>query len=141
MLFEFQISNMTYLIGWVSCAKSGMMACCIYLGNLFMSPAELRDVIVKALEDIQAIDTVVLDVALMTSLTDYMIITSGRSSRHVKAIADHVIEAARKHQVKPVGVEGEQTAEWILVDLGDVIVNAMQPSVREYYQLEKLWSV
>jgi ribosome-associated protein len=105
-------------------------------------PAEaLKTTLLAALEDIKAIDTAVIDVRALTPLTDYIIITSGRSTRHVKAIADHALEAAKKNNVTPIGVEGEQGSEWILVDLGDVIVHAMQPVVREYYQLEKLWSV
>lgn len=106
-----------------------------------MLPAELLTIVSQALEDIKAIDTVVLDVSTMTSLTDYMIITSGRSTRHVKSIGDHVFEAVKKHGVKPLGMEGEDTGEWVLVDLGDIIVHVMQPEVRQYYQLEKLWSV
>jgi ribosome-associated protein len=105
-----------------------------------MSTETLKDVVLKALEDIQAIDTVVIDVKTLTSIADYMIITSGRSTRHVKSIADHVFEAAKKHGVTPLGIEGEQGSEWVLVDLGDIIVHAMLPAVREYYQLEKLWS-
>ncbi|MGA2654908.1 MAG: ribosome silencing factor, partial [Gammaproteobacteria bacterium] len=85
-------------------------------------------------------DTVVIDVKSLTSIADYMIITSGRSTRHVKSIADHVLEAAKKQGIMPIGVEGEQGSEWVLVDLGDIIVHAMLPAVREYYQLEKLWS-
>ncbi len=105
-----------------------------------MSTETLKDVILKALEDIQAIDIVVLDVREMTPLADYMIITSGRSTRHVKSIAEHVVEAAKKHGVTPLGIEGEPGSEWVLADLGDIIVHAMLPSAREYYQLEKLWS-
>ncbi len=106
-----------------------------------MQADELEKIILKALEDIKAIDTVSIDVRTLTSLTDYVIVTSGRSTRHVKSIADHVVEAAKQHGVMPIGVEGEQGSEWVLVDLGDVIVHAMQPTTREYYQLEKLWSV
>lgn len=106
-----------------------------------MSAEALKTTLLAALEDIKAIDTVVIDVRTLTPLTDYIIVTSGRSTRHVKAIADHALEAAKKNNVTPLGIEGEQGSEWILVDLGDVIVHAMQPAVREYYQLEKLWSV
>lgn len=106
-----------------------------------MSADTLKIAVLEALEDIKAIDTVVIDVKALTPLADYIIITSGRSTRHVKAIADHAVDAAKKLGVMPLGVEGEQGSEWILVDLGDIIVHAMQPAVREYYQLEKLWSV
>lgn len=106
-----------------------------------MQPEALKDLVVEALEDIKAFDTVVIHVTELTSITDYMIITSGRSTRHIKAIADHVAEAAKAHGVQPLGIEGEPGSEWVLVDLGAVIVHVMQPSVREYYQLEKLWAI
>ena len=70
-----------------------------------------------------------------------MIIASGRTGRQVKAIADKLIEAAKTRQIKPLGVEGQRQAEWILIDFGDVIAHVMHPSTRDYYQLEKLWSV
>ncbi len=106
-----------------------------------MTSDELKGVVLEALENIKAIDTQVLDVRTLTSLADYMIITSGRSSRHVKSIGSHVAEAAKKHHGHVLGVEGDPGSEWVLVDLGDIIVHVMQPQVREYYQLEKLWSV
>lgn len=106
-----------------------------------MKSEELRTILIQALEDIKAIDTVVIEVKALTPLTDYIMVTSGRSTRHVKAIADHVVEAAKQHGIMPLGVEGEQGSEWVLVDLGDIVVHAMLPAVREYYQLEKLWSV
>lgn len=106
-----------------------------------MTAETLKTAVLAALEDIKAIDTVVMDVKTLTPLADYIIITSGRSTRHLQAIADHVLEAAKKLGVKPIGVEGEAGSEWVLVDLGDIVVHAMQPAVREYYQLEKLWAV
>ncbi len=99
------------------------------------------EIVISALEDIKAVDTVVLPVGELTSLADYMIITSGRSTRHVKSIADHVAVAAKQQGLPVLSVEGDLTCEWVLVDLGDIIIHVMQPSVREYYQLEKLWSV
>ena len=106
-----------------------------------MTSDELKVIVLQALEDIKAIDIAVLDVRSLTSLADYMIITSGRSSRHVKSIAEHVAVAAKKHQAEVLSIEGDPGSEWVLVDLGDIIVHVMQPQVREYYQLEKLWSV
>jgi ribosome-associated protein len=76
----------------------------------------------------------------MTSITDYMIVASGRSNRQVRALADKVVEATATVGVKPLGIEGQEPGEWILIDLGDVVVHTMQPATRDFYQLEKLWS-
>lgn len=97
--------------------------------------------ITDTMEDLKAQDVQTLDVRTLTTMTDYMIIASGRSDRQVKAIADKVIEAAKTRQIRPLGVEGRQQAEWILIDFGEVIAHVMHPDTREYYQLEKLWSV
>ncbi|NNE38147.1 MAG: ribosome silencing factor [Gammaproteobacteria bacterium] len=96
--------------------------------------------VVSTLEDMKASDITVLDVSKITSITDNMIIASGRSSRHVKSLADKTIEAAKDNGVDVIGSEGYQQGEWILVDLGNVVAHVMQPTIREYYQLEKLWS-
>ena len=93
----------------------------------------------EALEALKAQDVQVLDVQTLASFTDYMIFASGNSTRHVSAIADAVIEAARDSGNPPLGVEGQEVGEWILVDLGDVIVHVMLPDARAYYELEKLW--
>lgn len=93
----------------------------------------------EALEALKANDVVVLDVHEIASFTDYMIFASGSSRRHVGAIAESVVEAAKASNQPPVGVEGEDVGEWILVDLGDVVVHVMLPDVRLYYELEKLW--
>ncbi|MDA0822024.1 MAG: ribosome silencing factor [Proteobacteria bacterium] len=104
-----------------------------------LTPEVLRDAIATALDDGKGEDIRVLDVRAMTSITDYMIVVSGRSSRQVRSLKDRVIEAAREHGVRPLGVEGENPGEWVLVDFGDVIVHAMQQETRDFYQLEKLW--
>lgn len=106
-----------------------------------MSLAELQTVVVAALEELKGIQINVLDVRGIASFTDLMIIASGSSSRHVKALADKVVERCREAGVRPLGIEGEREAEWILVDLGDIVVHVMQPEVRDFYNLEKLWSV
>ena len=97
--------------------------------------------ITETMEDLKAEDVQTFDVRALTTMTDFMIIASGRTGRQVKAIADKLIEAAKTRQIKPLGVEGQQQAEWILIDFGDVIAHVMHPSTRDYYQLEKLWSV
>ena len=94
---------------------------------------------VAALEDIKARDIVVLNVSKITSMFDRMIIASADSTRQTKALAGNVQEKLKALGAKVYGVEGEQSGEWILVDLGDVVVHIMQPAVREYYNLEQLW--
>jgi ribosome-associated protein len=95
----------------------------------------------NALDELKAKDAVEIDVRGKSSVTDYMIVVSGTSTRHVKSIADEVIKHAKKLDVMPLGVEGEREAEWVLVDLGDVVVHVMLPRVREFYALERLWTV
>jgi ribosome-associated protein len=105
-----------------------------------MKAEELMKVVVDALEDMKARDIRVIDVRGKTSVTDIMVIASGTSNRHVKSQSEHVVEKAKAHGVKPLGIEGEKEAEWILVDLGDVVVHIMQPEIRDFYHLEKLWA-
>ena len=106
-----------------------------------MEPEQLKDLVVKALEDLKGADLKVLDVRGMTAITDFMVVVSGTSDRHVKSLARNVLDTARERGVKPFGVEGEQGGEWVLVDLRDVVVHVMRPQAREFYNLEKLWSV
>ena len=105
------------------------------------SAADLRKTVADALENLKAKDTREIDVRGKTGITDYMVIASGTSNRHVKSIADEVIRKSKDLGVQPLGVEGEREAEWVLVDLGDVIVHVMLPRVREFYGLERLWTV
>jgi ribosome-associated protein len=105
-----------------------------------VKPKELVTVATKALDDGKALDIKVLDVRKLTSMADYMVVATGRSSRQVKALAGHVADASRELGVRPLGIEGEQASEWVLIDLGDVIVHVMQAETREFYQLEKLWA-
>ncbi|HTT07950.1 MAG TPA: ribosome silencing factor [Gammaproteobacteria bacterium] len=107
--------------------------------KLIYTPQKLAERMVHALEDVKADHIHLLDVRRLTSMTDYMIIASGRSNRQVRAMADRVIEAAAELHLKPLGLEGYEGGEWVLVDLGDVIVHAMHPLTRAFYQLEKLW--
>jgi ribosome-associated protein len=107
--------------------------------NAELAPEKLRDLLTSSLDDGKAVDIRVLDVRDMTSITDYMVVASGRSSRQVKALKDRVIDAAREKDVRPIGVEGDNVCEWVLIDFGDVIVHAMQQETRDFFQLEKLW--
>lgn len=103
--------------------------------------ATLRKHVIDALEELKAKDIREIDVRGKTSIADLLVIASGTSARHVKSIADEVVKFAKKAGVMPIGVEGEQEAEWVLVDLGDVIVHVMLPRIREFYGLERLWTV
>ncbi len=102
---------------------------------------EVRRIIQTALEDIKAENVVVLDVRRRTSITDFMMFASGTSRRHVKSIADRVLEAAKRNAIHVLGVEGEESAEWILIDLGDVVIHVMQLAAREFYRLEHMWGM
>ena len=105
-----------------------------------MNSEKLCKLVVNSLEDVKAKDIVILDVRKMTSVTDYMIVASGTSIRHVKALADAAEERSREAGHRPTGVEGGEGSEWVLLDLQDVLVHVMLPRAREFYNLEKLWS-
>ncbi len=109
--------------------------------NKSVTTATLRKSVVDALEELKAKDVREIDVRGKTSIADLLVIASGTSARHVKSIADEVIKFAKKAGVMPLGVEGEVEGEWVLVDLGDVIVHVMLPRIREFYGLERLWTV
>lgn len=96
-------------------------------------------VIHEALADVKAKDIVELDVNGISNVADAIVIASGTSTRHVKALADNVADEARKAGFRPIGVEGERDAEWILIDLGYVVVHVMLPTARKFYDLESLW--
>ncbi len=106
-----------------------------------MNSEALTDLVVDALDDVKAKDVVRLDVRDMTTVTDYMVVASGTSNRHVKALVDNVAEKAREAGHKAIGIEGEEGGEWVLLDLQDTLVHVMLPKVREFYNLEKLWSI
>lgn len=99
----------------------------------------LKTLVIDALEDIKAQDITVLDVSRLTSVTDLMVVASGTSSRHVAALADNVVQAAKEQGIPPLGVEGESGADWVLVDLGNLVVHVMLPETRQLYDLERLW--
>lgn len=101
--------------------------------------ASLVERIHTALDDGKAVDVRVLDVRRLTVITDFMIVASGRSARQVRALTERALEAARDVGIAVVGVEGASQGEWVLVDLGGVVIHLMQPDARDFYQLEKLW--
>ena len=101
----------------------------------------LRKHVLSALDDLKAKDVKEIDVRGKTSIADILIIASGTSTRHVKSLADEVVRFVKKAGMMPLGVEGEKEAEWVLVDLGDIIVHVMLPRIREFYGLERLWTV
>ena len=105
-----------------------------------MDAEALSRLVVDALDDLKAVNTVTLDVTGLTDVMDYLVITSGTSNRHVKSLADNVCMEARKQGVRPLGVEGEAAGEWVLVDYGDVVVHVMLPATRDFYDLERLWA-
>lgn len=101
----------------------------------------LKDVVIAALEDVKAQNIVALDVRELTGVMDHMIVASGNSNRQVKSLASNVAVEGKKAGFSIIGVEGDDTSEWILVDFGDVIVHIMLPATREFYDLERLWTL
>ena len=104
-----------------------------------MQPEAVKKLALQALDELKAENIIVLDVRNHASFTDFMIFASGKSTRHVKSIANEIVESAKKANLPPLGIEGEDVGEWVLVDLGDVIVHVMLPDTRQFYELEKLW--
>lgn len=104
-------------------------------------PEEIASRAVAALEDAKAQDIRLIDVRKLTSMTDFMIIASGTSDRHVRSVATNLVEAMKQSGHRPLGIEGENDGEWVLVDLQDALVHVMLPRVRDFYNLEKLWDI
>ena len=105
-----------------------------------MRPEALKDLVIEALDDLKGKEIVAIDVRDFTGLMDYVVICTGTSNRHVKALADNVAVEVKKQDVMPRGIEGKNTGEWVLVDIDDVVVHVMQPETRQFYDLERLWS-
>ena len=101
--------------------------------------ARLLQAITAALEDMKAVNVKVIDVRGLTDVADTLIVASGTSDRHVRSIAERIIEQAKTSGMRPLGTEGEREGEWVLVDLQDIVVHVMLPRVREFYALERLW--
>ena len=102
---------------------------------------EIADAVVAALDEVKAVDVRVLDVRGKTPLTDYLVVASGNSDRHLATLKDAVLKCAAGLRVRPLGVEGEAASEWILIDLADCVVHLMRPATRAFYDIERLWSV
>jgi ribosome-associated protein len=99
----------------------------------------LQEVVLAALADMKAVDVRAIDVRGFTDITDTMVVASGTSDRHVKSIADRVLQRCKEAGFRPFGMEGERDGEWVLLDLQDVVLHVMLPRVRQFYALEKLW--
>ncbi|MEE4186488.1 MAG: ribosome silencing factor [Gammaproteobacteria bacterium] len=106
-----------------------------------MQSEELLELAQTSLEDLKAQDVKVLDVRKLTSVTDYLLIASGTSDRHVRSMSDKLVENVRQAGARPLGIEGQESAEWVLIDLNDVIVHVMQAKTRDFYKLEDLWTL
>jgi len=104
-----------------------------------MQTEQLRELVHAALEDIKARDITEIDVRGKSSVTDYMVVASGTSKRHVMSVAQEVLDKVKEAGLQPVGTEGQAVGDWILVDLGDVVVHVMMPDARSFYDLERLW--
>jgi ribosome silencing factor RsfS/YbeB/iojap len=101
----------------------------------------LKTVVIDALADMKALEVKVLDVRGLTDIADFMVIASGTSDRHVRSVAQRVVEKTKEAGFRPHGVEGQQDSDWVLIDLSEMIVHVMLPRVREFYGLEKLWDI
>ena len=106
-----------------------------------MQSEELLKLAQSSLEDMKVKDLRILDVRGLTAVTDYLLVASGTSDRHVRSLADNLVKDAKEAGYRPIGIEGQESGEWVLVDLNDIVVHVMQPRVREFYKLEDLWTV
>ena len=110
------------------------------LNTATLKTDSLKTLVLDALDDLKAKDVALLDVSRLTSVTDLMVVASGTSTRHVAALANNVVERVKAECIQPLGVEGEAGADWVLVDLGDLVVHVMLPETRALYDLERLWA-
>ena len=104
-----------------------------------VSAEGLRDLVVGALDDLKAKQITVINVTALTEVTDFMVIASGTSLRHMRSLVDQIVDSAKSEGVNILGVEGLLHGDWILIDLGEVVVHVMKPEARTYYELERLW--
>lgn len=106
-----------------------------------MDTTEILSIIETVLDEKKAQNIISIDVLGRTNITDYMVVATGTSNRHIASMGHYVVEACKEKGIKPLGIEGDQGSDWVLVDLGDVILHLMTEQARDYYQLEKLWSI
>ena len=107
--------------------------------NKKILPSKIRDIVISSLEELKAINPVSINVKKISNFTDYMLIASGTSNRHIKSVGDRVMEDLRDKDINPLGIEGAGSDEWVLIDLGVVVLNLMSEKARSYYDLESLW--
>lgn len=110
-------------------------------GKAAKAMLSLKNVVMDALADMKALEVKVLDVRGLTDIADFMVVASGTSDRHVRSVAQRVVERTKQAGFRPYGVEGQQDSDWVLIDLSEMIVHVMLPRVREFYGLEKLWDM
>ncbi len=103
-------------------------------------PIDLNKEVINALDDLKGQNIVEMDVKGLSDVMDTLIIVTGTSNRHVKSLASNVVDDLKKHDLLPLGVEGMESGEWVLVDYGDTVIHVMLPTMRDFYELEKLWS-
>ena len=106
-----------------------------------MTETDLTQIVREAIEDLKGIDVYEIDIREMSSIADYMMIATGTSNTHVKALSRSVVDKAKENSIRPLSTEGNEAADWVLVDFGDLIVHLMLPETREFYDLERLWSM
>ena len=106
-----------------------------------MNSEQHSSLVINALQEVKAQKIIKLDVRNITTVTDFMIIASGTSTRHIKALADKVLKKSREAGYRPIGIEGQKGSEWVLIDLDTILVHLMLPQVRDFYNLERLWSL
>ncbi len=104
-----------------------------------IQPSRVRDLVLSSLDELKAVNPVTINVKKLSSFTDYMMIASGTSSRHIQSIGEKVLEDLKSKKIKPLGVEGQGSEEWLLIDLGDVVLHLMSTNARTFYDLESLW--
>ena len=102
-------------------------------------PSKLRDLVSSSLDELKAVDPVTINVKKLSSFTDYMIIASGTSNRHIQSLGEKGLEDLNAKNIKPLGLEGEGSEEWVLIDVGDVVLHLMSSNARTFYDLESLW--
>ena len=104
-----------------------------------IQPSRVRDLVLSSLDELKAVNPVTINVKKISNFTDYMMIASGTSSRHIQSIGEKVLEDLKSKKIKPLGVEGQGSEEWLLIDLGDVVLHLMSTNARTFYDLESLW--